>query len=63
MAADKTYTFTLTADVVGDDGKEMFESRVEYKNMKYDDVVLVEGALVKMMEGLNQFAELKAKKA
>ena len=63
MAADKTYTFTLTASVVGNDDKEMFDANITYKNMKYDDVVLVEGALVKMMEGLNQFAELKAKKA
>ena len=59
--ADKIYTFTLTAKCVGDDGKEMFDSQMVYKNMKYDDVVLIEGAMVKMLEGLNQFAEQKAK--
>lgn len=63
MAEEKRYTFTLTANVVGDDGKEMFDANITYKNMKYDDVVLVEGAMVKMLQGLNEFAELKAKKA
>lgn len=63
MAADKKYQFVLTAHVVGDDGVEMFDANITYKNMKYDDVVLVEGALIKMMDGLNQYASLQAKKA
>jgi len=61
--ADKRYTFTLTAAVVGDDGKEMFDANIAYKNMGYDDVVLVEGAMVKMLQGLNDYAELRSKKA
>ena len=63
MAADKKYQFEITARVVGDDGVEMFDSNITYKNMKYDDVVLVEGALIKMMDGLNQYASLQVKKA
>ena len=59
--ADKTYTFTITAHVTGDDDKEMFDSQVVYKNMRYEDVVLVEGAIIKMLEGLNQYAEQKTK--
>lgn len=58
---DKKYTFTITAKCVGDDGLEMFDSNVTYKNMGYEDVVLVEGAIIKMLDGLNKFAETRAK--
>ena len=63
MPEEKHYTFVIAAHVVGDDGKDMFDAQVSYKNMGYDDVVLVEGALIKMLQGLNEFAELRAKKA
>lgn len=64
MADEKLYTFTIGADAVDADGKEMFESTVKYQNMKYADVVLVEGALIKMLEGLNKYAsENVSKKA
>jgi hypothetical protein len=56
MPSEKVYTFTIRAEVVGDDSKKMFDAHVAYENMKYEDVVLVEGALIKMFSGLNEFA-------
>ena len=56
---EKKYTFEITATVVDENGDGMFNSRIAYENMKYEDVVLVEGALLKMFEGLNQFAAAK----
>jgi hypothetical protein len=54
--ADKKYTFRITAEVVGDDGLKMFDAHVNYENMGYDDVCLVEGAIIKMFDSLNQYA-------
>lgn len=59
MAEDKRYTFHIEAHVTGDDDKEMFDAHVTYKNMKYDDVVLVEKHMIGMFEGLQQFAEAR----
>jgi hypothetical protein len=59
MAEEKRFTFNIQADVVGDDGKEFFDAHVTYKNMKYEDVVLVEKAIIGMFGGLQQFAEAK----
>lgn len=62
MAADKKYNFKITAEVVDEEGVEMFDANVTYKNMGYDDVVLVEKALIEMLSGLNKFAEAKISK-
>ena len=54
---EKKYALTLSANCVGEDGNEMFDSTVTYKNMEYEDVALVEDALIKMMAGLNDYAK------
>ena len=63
IKAEKKYSFTITAKCVGDDGAEMFDSNVTYKNMSYDDVTLVEGALIQALDGLNQFAKNRPDKS
>jgi hypothetical protein len=62
MAEEKRYKFNIQAEVVGDDGQEMFDAHVTYKNMKYEDVVLVEGSIIQMFTGLNKYAEARVTK-
>ena len=59
VKADKKYTFSISAEVVGANGDKFFGANVTYQNMGYDDVCLVEGALIKTLEGLNQYAVAK----
>lgn len=59
MAEEKKYKFRISAEVTGDDGDAMFDANVTYQNMGYDDVCLVEGAIIKMFDGLNQYAIAK----
>jgi len=61
MAEGKKYTFTMSASVVDTDGNEMFDANVTYKNMGYDDVVLVEGAYLQCFVNLNEYAKNKIK--
>lgn len=59
MPDEKKYKFRISAEVTGDDGATMFDANVTYQNMGYDDVCLVEGAIIKMFDGLNQYAIAK----
>lgn len=58
---EKRYKATITMNVIveGENAPKMFDSEVIYYNMKYEDVVLVEGAVIQMLAGLNKFAETK----
>lgn len=51
------FVFTIDVKCVRDDGIETFTTNVAYKNMDYEDVVLVEGALIKTLESLNKYAQ------
>lgn len=58
---EKRYKATITMNVIveGENAPKMFDSEITYHNMKYEDVVLVEGAVIQMLAGLNKFAETK----
>ena len=59
VKADKKYTFSISAEVIGANGDKFFGGNVTYQNMGYDDICLVEGAILKMFDGLNQYAVAK----
>jgi len=59
--AEKIYQFRITAEVVDQNGDRMFDAHVTYENMDYGNVVVVEKAIVGMLEHLSQFGEEKAK--
>lgn len=54
---EKSYTVKIHAEASGSDGKAMFTSEVVYENMHYQDVVMVEGALIGVLDSLQKFAK------
>lgn len=67
MAEEKRYEFSVSASckVQGEDGPKMFDANIDYYNMKYEDVVLVEQHVLDVFKGLNEYAknhEIPAKK-
>jgi len=61
MAEEKRYEFKISAscNVEGEDSPKMFDANINYYNMKYEDVVLVEKHVLGVFQGLNQYAEEK----
>lgn len=57
-----TYTFKIAVSCTNDSGsKEMFDLDLVYKNLDYEDVVLLEEKMLEPLQKLNEYAKEKAK--